>query len=71
MKRGVHLMQDLVLPMLLWNSVQSPARWRRICHLIASGAWCLVRGVSPAASGLVACLLIPATMRRQLLLGCI
>ena len=35
--------QNLVLPMLMWNTVQRPPRWRRLGHLLLSSMWCLVR----------------------------
>ena len=46
MSRGLSccwLVQNLVLPMLMWNTVQRPPCWRRIGHIALSGLWCMVR----------------------------
>jgi hypothetical protein len=47
----VLLLQNLVLPMLMWNTVQHPSRWRRIGHVTLSAMWCMV---SRAARSVVA-----------------
>lgn len=55
----VLLLQNLVLPMLMWNTVQHPSRWRRIGHVTLSGMWSLVsQAAGFAAVDSTSCLLM-------------
>jgi hypothetical protein len=59
--------QNLVLPMLMWNTVQHPPRWRRIGHILLSGMWCLVSQASCCTAADSTCSLhtLPADSQQE------